>query len=512
MSANIALYGLASLNMALCVLSQTALWQRKEYRIDRMRAYAYSPEKSVQDISIWSVALLLSLAAFFISWVAYLSMLVLLGGYVVRGIKRGVFRPKFTARAIIVLGLSVAFFVLLLFIIRYSALVSFITVVTPIAIAVAVGCTALLSTIKKGSVIVRAIQYRKTLHNLQAIGITGSVGKTSTKTYALHVLEKDDETILATKKHSNSPFPIAQDILSRITKKTNVYIAELAAYKKGEITELCDIVQPTIGVITAITNQHAALFGSVERLAEAKWELAEALPEHGTLILNKDDKNIVKLSKSFSGHIIWYSVREHADVAFTEIELQKNTVSCVLVTKGERSKVVIPVIGRGQLSSALAACAIAHAMGMPQRDIAKKLETLPGIERTMQQRKTGSGNLVIDDSYSASEASVMNAIEYLNTVGDENSLLVLVPIIELGDEAFAVHQKIGAALAHSKFQTFIYGTAYQDDIMAGLAGTPHLDIIWYVDPNVLKGDVLKNTTKNSLIVFEGRLPSNVIVL
>lgn len=512
MSANIALYCLAGLNMALCVLSQTALWQRKEYRIDRMRAYIYSPEKSVEDMGIWTIALLLSLCAFFVSWAAYVSMLVLLAGYMIRGVKRGVFRPKFTARAGIISALSFILSVFLLFVIHSVMFVSLVVVMVPCIVAISVGCTALISAIKKGSVIARAIGYRKTLRNLRVIGITGSVGKTSTKTYALHILQDTPGEVIATAQHRNSPFPVAEDLLSHANSHTGTYIAELAAYKKGEITQLCDIVQPTIGVITAITNQHAALFGSVERLAEAKWELAQALPAHGTLILNKDDENIEKLSKSFDGNIVWYSMRQHADVAFTEIALQQEAVSCVLVIKGERFKAVLPVVGRGQLGSALAACAIAYAMGMSAQDIVKKLSTLPAIEKTMQAKKTEAGKLIIDDSYSASEASVMNAIEYLNTIGDEHALLVLVPIIELGQEASAVHERIGVALAHVKFQTFIYGTAYQDDIMKGLSGTPHPHITWYEDPNILAADLKQRVTTYSPILFEGRLPSIVTTL
>ena len=509
MSANIALYCLAGLNMVFGVLSQTALWQRKEYRLDRMKAYLFSPEKSVFYIAVWIVSLVCAMAAFFIPVLAYGSLFVLLGGYLVRAMKRGVVRPKFTMRAIAVFVLAIMLLAVALLFVSNILWLSLIAVVTPVIVAVCVWVVAIPSALKKSAAIQKAITYRSSLSQLQVIGITGSVGKTSTKTYALHLLENDDQEILATKKYRNSPYVVALDVLSQITAHTNAYIAELGAYKKGEIAELCEIVQPTIGVITAITNQHAALFGSVENLAQAKWELAEAIPENGMLVLNKDDKNIRRMAQSYSNRITWYSMEESADVMFENIVLQQDSVSCVLGINQQRFDVIIPVVSRGQLGSVLAACAIAHVMGMLGEDIVKKLLTLPVLEKTMEYKKLHNGAVVIDDSYSASEASVMNAIEYLNAVGDEHALLVLVPIIELGDEAAAVHARIGAALAQVQFQTYIYGTAYQEDIMKGLSGAPHPHITWYTDPKTLAEDVAKQVTEKNMIVFEGRLPGIV---
>ena len=508
----IAVYGLAGLDMALCALSQAALWQRKEYRLDRMKAYLFSPEKSAFHIAVWVASLLCVFTAFFVPLFAYASLLVLLVGYAVRAMQRGVARPKFTLRAIFVCILAIIVSATALLFVSNILWVSLIVVLTPLIVAVCVLVIAIPSALKKSAVIQKAITYRSSLTQLQVIGITGSVGKTSTKTYALHLLENDDQEILATKKHRNSPYVVALDVLSQITRHTSAYIAELGAYKKGEIAELCEIVQPTIGVITAITNQHAALFGSVENLAQAKWELAEAIPEHGMLVLNKDDKNIKKLAQDFKKRITWYSMQESADVMFESIVLEQDSVSCALVINAQRFDVTIPVVSRGQLGSVLAACAIAHVMGMSGEDIMKKLATLPALEKTMEYKKLHSGAVVIDDSYSASEASVMNAIEYLNAVGDEQSLLVVVPIIELGSEASAVHQRIGASLAQVKFQTYIYGTAYQEDIMKGLSGTSHLDITWYTDPKTLAEDVAKQVTGKNTIVFEGRLPGIVTSL
>jgi UDP-N-acetylmuramoyl-tripeptide--D-alanyl-D-alanine ligase len=384
MASILAFYALAVLSMTLSALSQTALWQRKEYRVDRVRSYLLSPEKSVQDIVIWALAFVCAVMAFIFSFFAYTAVLVLLVGYGVRAVQRGVSRPVFTMRAIAVL-VNTGVLALLAFSSTANIVwVSLVAVFMPLVVAITVGIIALPAMIQKKSVMNRAITYRKNLKNLQVIGITGSVGKTSTKTYAMHILQGNDKNIVATHEHRNSPYVVAQDMMMHVSEKTNTYIAELGAYRKGEIAELCEIVQPTIGVITAITNQHAGLFGSVEELAQTKWELADAIPDTGTLVLNKGNEIIRSKSAGVHKKIIWYSLKNSADVIFEQILIQQDHVEVVLMISGESYPVRIPVVSEGQLSSVLAACAVAYAVGVSASDIAKRLETLPVLPKTME--------------------------------------------------------------------------------------------------------------------------------
>ena len=509
MGMNVALLAITMLDAVFIVLSQTALWQRKEYRIDRIWAYLVSPESNAKEIILWASALILALLGFLHIWFSAISIFLLLTAYIIRAFRRGVHRPVLTIRSGAVMGIAMGIIFLLLAFSMSTAGAVLVVALSPLIVALAVGIIASPSVLRKRNVIRKATQYRKSLADLTVIGITGSVGKTSTKTYALHILQTDTNNIVATHKHRNSPYVVAIDILTRVTNDTALYIAELAAYRPGEIKELCNIVQPRIGVITAITNQHLAMFGSVERLARTKWELAEAIPETGILVLNKDDQNIRNLAEHTARNIIWYSMQTAADVMFEQIAICTEHIKCDVVVQGKRKRVRIPVVGRGQLGSVLAACTIGHAQGMSLPAIAKRLASLPQIEKTMQYIQRTKKKVLIDDSYSASEASIMNAIEYLKTVGNEKSLLVLVPIIELGPDGRVVHERIGAALADAVFRVVIYGNAYQADIMRGFAGAscPHID--WYANPKVLAGDMKKNRNKYSIILLEGRVPNIV---
>lgn len=506
MSTNIAFLAIAGLDVIFIALSQIALWQRKEYRIDRMRAHVMSPEFDRRTAYIWGIAGFLVLFSFLHIWFGVVGVAILLASYGVRALKKGIYRPVFTVRASIVLGLSIGILILLITLSKSTFITGLTVVCSPIIIAFVVAVVSTPVLVKKRAVIQKAIQYRKNLRNLTVIGITGSVGKTSTKTYALHLLQDIIGDVVATQEHRNSPYVVALDMLERVTENTKTYIVEMGAYTIGEIKELCDIVQPNIGVITAITNQHVALFRSLERLAKTKWELADAIPPSGMLILNKDDETIRTMAEGVLKRIIWFSMKDRAEVMLENIVMKKDSVEADLVLGGTSHHIHIPVVSRGQLGSVLAGCAIAHALHVDVKEIVAKLATLAQIEKTMELKTISDTQILIDDSYSASEASVLNAIEYLKSVGNEKSLLIMVPIIELGTEGNAVHERIGRALADAVFQVMIYGDAYKDDFMRGLNHKVSKNITWYSDAKLLEQDIKKTLPGKNIVVLEGRLP------
>lgn len=497
---NAAIIGLTIVDIILVALSQIALWQRKEYRADRMRGYIDSPEGSLKQHPWPLIAgLLVGVGWTLVSWenegaaeyAGLASLLLIVVGHTFRIRTKGVMRPTWTARAGVVLlvtliaGMAWGVYLVIpniLLALQMATLVFFL----PAIIAGVVFLVTIPATLQKKRIISQAKTLRNSLDALTVVGITGSVGKTSTKTYLLHILGGASKTVQATSEHRNSPYVVALDMISKLTRKTSTYIAEIGAYKKGEIVELSQLAQPKIGVVTAITNQHAALFGSLENLATTKWELIDALPADGIAILNADDKNVVKKAKGLKKKIVWYSLKE------------KNP----LLTHAS-------VIGNGQLGSVLAAVTVARLLNVPEDVIAKRLATLPVLSQTMELKKGKNSSIVIDDSYSASEASVMNAIEYLKELPAGDKRLIMVPIIELGSEGSAVHTRIGKALARLPMQVYIYGDAYREDIQKGLAVSPTANVIWMNDPKQMAVEAAKDLTSKSTVVLEGRIPALV---
>jgi UDP-N-acetylmuramoyl-tripeptide--D-alanyl-D-alanine ligase len=138
----------------------------------------------------------------------------------------------------------------------------------------------------------------KLLSGLKVIAITGSYGKTSTKEFLKTILSKKYK-VLSTKEHQNSEIGIASCILKNLQPSHQIFIAEIGAYNKGKIKEVCDVLNPKIGVVTGVNEQHLALFGSLENLlsAEGGQELADSLPKDGLLIVNGNNKYCFYLLK-----------------------------------------------------------------------------------------------------------------------------------------------------------------------------------------------------------------------
>lgn len=498
---NTAIVAVAIVDILLNILSQVALWQRKEYRWDRIQAYLTSPEGSItKQRMFFALSLLVGVGwivlmlgnALVAEYFGIAALLVALFSNVIRIWKKGVVRPTFSSRIALVLAVAIilciawgVFMVLpnSVLALQLATLVFFL----PVLVACSVYATAIPALIQKRRVIARAKTLRASLHNLTVVGITGSVGKTSTKAYLLHILGGESKSVHATTEHRNSPYPIALDMLEHLATTTKIYIAEMGAYKKGEIQELAELVQPNIAIITAITNQHAGLFGSLENVASAKWELIDALSESGTAVLNADDERIVRKAKTLQKKIIWFSLKDKMSMQLAST-----------------------VVSQGQIYSALAAIAAARALDVSEDQINEKLKTPPALERTMEE-KTGINNCrVIDDSYSASEASVINASEYLASLTSIDKRLVLVPIIELGSFGEVVHERIGKALAQLVAHVYIYGDAYKKDIQRGLGTSPKATVLWFDDAKKMVQEITKHVTKETVLLLEGRVPNVVI--
>lgn len=513
---------LASVLISLSILFEVYIWQRKEYRFDRIRSYLLSPEGSVTKN--WSY-LLLSVCILF-GWLGYLmgmsavsdgfgwaALLAVAAGYGVTFAMRGVYRPVVTQKSLLLaIMLTIVVILLTLFTLtnlRYPALqlATVLFFIPPVSV-IGVLLANLVGVLMKKKTIARAKELRANRNQMKVIGITGSMGKTSTKEFTKHILESAGRNINATKNHRNSEYTVAVDMLEQLTKEPEFYVAEMAAYKKGEIKALVDIAKPHIGVVTAISNQHAALFGSVAALAQAKWELIRGLPTNGVAVLNYDDDRVRELAKTYSGKKVLYSLHEKVDVYAEHISLGPTSISLTLHIGDSQEHVTLPGIGDGVVYSALAAAAAAFAAGVQSKVIYSALRTLPQIPRTMEIRKGLRGSFVIDDSYSGGEAAALSAISYLAYYKSEDVRIIFVPIIELGSEGEKVHERIGKALADSRASVFIYGNAYKNALQRGM-GSRVSNALWFTNAKKLSDAVVTGVRSDTVILLEGRLPGMV---
>lgn len=513
---------LGSLLISLTVLFQVYLWQRKEYRWDRMRSYLLSQESShIKDKLLWVfVAFVLAgwfsrfvvneVAAEILGWFALVALTM---KFAYTTYTKGIFRPTPTKKSIVTVFLAIVLVVAALWVavmdtkilaLAFATLIALLPVVLGLAV---LGANAV-AGIRKKMFIQKATRIRAGNTHLQVVAITGSVGKTTTKEYIAHMLRRAGKHVVATKAHRNSEFPVAQDVLEQLTPDVDTYVVEAAAYRAGEVAAIMNIVQPQFGVLTEITNQHVGLFGSLQALAQAKWEIVSHLPKDGVAILNIDNPEIAKRRADATQNVVTYSSKGEADVYVDDITIQKKDITATLHVGSEQKKVTLPIVGRGELSSALAATAAAHAMGVSFADITANLATLPSLAQTMHVTGGVEGSTVIDDSYSGSEASYINAFGHLKVFASSDARIALVPIIELGDSAPDVHENIGKQLAGLGAKVYIFGEAYKKDIMRG-AGDAAANIHWFTNGKEMAQKITHGISNESVVLLEGRLPAEV---
>jgi len=482
-------------------LSQLYLWQIKEYRWDRMRA-------SLVDRPLSQVLLLLyfAYALTLIAWLLALPFLSLIAIglfcslYVWRAFSLGIYRPQWTTKARLI-GLMEAVYLLLLYTlvvlsnhdqaIKLSILIVSILPLT----ALCVGLVNLLTQPLKQRTIARSRALRQSLDQLTVVGVTGSYGKTTTK----HILSHLIPSAIVSLEHRNSVYVIALDMLKQLTTTTKLYIVEMSAYRPGEIADLAALTKPAVGVITHLGNQHLALFRSMPRLVQTKWELISALPKDGIAVLNADDPEQVAQAKFFKGLTRWYSISRPADVYADQISIQSDEINFRLHLSSHSFPVSLPLLSEAYLSSVLAAVATASAVGLSADDIVSRLSSITPYPRTMELVAGRSGASIVDDSYSANEQSVLNAIRHLQRFPQTDRRIIMVPLIELGGSSQAVHRRLGQALKKSGAQVFVYGKAWHHEL-----NQPH-----FTSPDLIIKLACQNITGNTVILLEGRIPETI---
>ena len=285
---------------------------------------------------------------------------------------------------------------------------------------------------------------RRTRLGLKVIGVTGSVGKTSTKEAIAGVLGQRFRVLKSTGNlNTEVGVPLA---LLDLTEEHQRAVLELAMYDLGEIAALCRIAQPSIGVVTNIGPTHLERLGSMERITDAKAELVESLPPGGTAILNADDPRVAGLGRRTSARCVTYGTSPHADCRAEDIASHGlQGISFRLTWGNDQRRVTAPLLGRHNVYTALAAASVGLVEGLSLEEVAAGLETLDGANR-IQLRRTTQGATVLDDTYNASPASMKAALELLAEIPGRR-IAVLGDMLELGSYEEAGHREVGRLAA-----------------------------------------------------------------
>ncbi len=296
--------------------------------------------------------------------------------------------------------------------------------------------------------------HRASRTKLRVIGITGSVGKTTTKELTAAVLDVSYH-VLKNEGNLNSEIGLPL-VLLEVTRKHNRAGLEMGMWARGEIALLCEIAQPEAGIVTNIGPSHMERLGSIEAIADAKAELVEALPPDGDAILNIDDPRVAALAERTNANVITYGLSPDADVRAEDIDSHGLAgVRFTLVHEGDRAAVYSHLPGRAMVHNALAAAAAGIVDGIALPDIAERLTEVQ-IPTRLSAHRGFNGSTILDDTYNASPDSMRAALDLLGEVAGRK-FAVLGDMRELGDAGHDGHIDIGRRAAEIADVIFAVG-------------------------------------------------------
>ncbi|MFC6153287.1 UDP-N-acetylmuramoyl-tripeptide--D-alanyl-D-alanine ligase [Nocardioides yefusunii] len=291
------------------------------------------------------------------------------------------------------------------------------------------------------------------LEHVTVLAMTGSQGKTGTKDYLAQVLGGVAPTV-STAGNNNNELGVPLTVL-RADASTRHLVVEMGARGIGHVAELCAIARPQVSAVLNIGTAHVGEFGSRENIALAKGEIVESLASDGTAVLNADDEFTSVMGPRTAARVMTFGLSGDADVRAEDVEMDvlgRPAFTLVHRTDAgeERAGVVLTHIGAHQVSNALAAAAMALAVGVDLSLVAHGLGTTGGFSRwRMEPHVRGDGLLVVNDTYNANPESMRAAVEALAHIGTGRTgrtVAVLGEMRELGETSAAGHRSVGTVV------------------------------------------------------------------
>jgi len=285
-----------------------------------------------------------------------------------------------------------------------------------------------------------ARQYRKRF-TPPVIAVVGSAGKTTTKEMIAAVL-RQRYRVLQTPGNENNELGVPLTIL-QLSGEHEAVVVELAARRVGDIHYLCEVVQPTVGVLLNIGTAHLEIFGSVERVAKAKGELLGYLDESSLALVNADDCVIAQEVNRTKGRLLGFSLVRESHYCGEGLILDQEGCGSLSL---HNFPLRLQVPGRHNVYNALAAAAVGHQLRVPWPQIGQALTQFrPVAMRSQILRNHGIG--VINDSYNANPGSMQAALEMLGGMAAGRRIAVLGDMLELGPTAPRLHAAVGRQAA-----------------------------------------------------------------
>lgn len=308
----------------------------------------------------------------------------------------------------------------------------------------------------------------KSMSKLKIIGITGSYGKTSSKNILADILNIKYNA-LPTPRNLNTYNGLIMTVNNHMDKFTDIFIAEMGAYVKGEIAGLCKLVKPKYGILTTIGTAHLESFGSEENIVKGKFELIESLPADGFGVLNGDDPKQVSYKLKNKVKTIWIGINnKNVDVLAKNIKCTSKGTEFDIVFKKDKKDYHFEtrLLGKHNVYNILAAVACGKEFGIDIDELKQAVKSVKPIEHRLELKRLGNF-YQIDDAYNSNPVGAKNACEILGMMPGYK-IMVTPGMIELGDKEDEYNRTFGEQIAKVADEVILIGENKTKPIKEGI--------------------------------------------
>jgi UDP-N-acetylmuramoyl-tripeptide--D-alanyl-D-alanine ligase len=519
------------------------LWQNKQYRWDKMRDYLGLPESNKTIFDKWTLLRL--------GWILFLIFYVLVHNFfnpqlflfssdiqavliILNGLfcffeilefilklllRKKILLPKFTPKIAIVLLLTFLTLFILPFVLVHIfklnlfviLILNFSILYIPIIISSYLFLFVPFQVFLEKRTYLEAKRYRLRLENLKTVAISGAFGKSTTKEILYQLLSPDIKTA-KTLKNYNANISCAKFLLG-VDEETEVFIAELGAYKVGDGREICEFILPDVAIITGLNMQHYSLFGSKENILKAETESLSFLKSGSLAAVNWSSPMCREIDFPENLRIVKYGIPENSE---QESEFDFYATDLVMNQEGSKFKLVSTsgifemqtnLVSKGNIENLLGAIVVALELGGKIENIITKINNLETLDGTLYIQNKDWGKL-IDDSYNANLDGVSNSLDILK-IFEMQKIVFLDDILELGAKSYQSHIQVAKKILETNpDKVILLGRNFSIIIKNHLLENqfPIEKILIWNEQNTseISNLILKDLAENqSVLLFEG---------
>lgn len=348
---------------------------------------------------------------------------------------------------------------------------------------------------------------------LIVIGVTGSYGKTSVKNYLYRMLS-EHYNVLITPGNYNTLLGVVRTVRESLRPYHDIFIVEMGAKQRGDIREICDLVHPTIGVISSVGEAHLETFGSVANIQKTKFELVNALPDSGLALINYDSENI----RSFKGvksacTLMSYGIQSaEAQLRAEYVEYSNQGLAFSLVMRnGTKQHFTSPLLGGGNVLNLIAGVAVSDYLGVSAKKIRVAIADLQPVEHRLSVMK--GAITILDDAYNSNPEGARMALEVLRDFarGEGAKRIVITPgFVEMGERQYEANKGLGRDISACVDYAIVVNKLNREAIVEGLAegGFDNAKMFIASDLTEARAHLATIIKVGDIVLYENDLPDS----